>query len=224
MDDFDTSRWQPMPQQQKDRVLYVIKCLEGQSTPAAAAALGHSHNYHPRLIQHLKEYGDFAEVEHHRAPVKFTTKVMAAAQQKLLDFADVALTTPQLVQLLEQDGVLTGPTDSHNFLVRFREYLAEEGLTLQVGATRTIFRITEESASERLSVARKLLSLVPNEAALQDFIFEDETTFEESPHPKGECKQVVLRANGWLHASRLASTCIVSVSDTRRCISPCMGV
>jgi hypothetical protein len=188
MDDIDTRHWQDMPPQQRNRVLYVIRCLEGWSTSYATKYLGHSHNYCARVAQHLRDHGTFAEVGHLKAPTKFTSEVMAAAQQKLLDSADVALTTRQLVQLLEHDAVLTAPTDGHNFLVRFKEHLAAQDLTLQVGATDTIFRITEESALERYSVAHELLQLVPDAAALQKFVFEDETVFEESPHPKGKCE------------------------------------
>lgn len=186
MDDIVTSHWPPMPAQERDRVAYMIHVLRGGAPAAVATALGHSHNYPPRVLKHLEQHGTFAEVQHHRAPVKFTSDVMAAAQQKLLDRADEPLTTGDLVQLLEHDGMLTPPTDHHNFLVHFKEHLAGQDLTLQVGATDMIFRITEESAAERCSVCDTLLKLAPTDAALEQFIFVDETTFEESPHPKGK--------------------------------------
>jgi hypothetical protein len=194
MDDFNTSLWLDMAKQQRDRLLFTIRMLEIAGPCVANESLQHSHNYLPRLIEHLKTYGTFAEAAHHKAPTKFTDAVMAAAQQQLLDSADSALTTADLVHALEQAGLLTAPTDSHNFLVRFKEHVAAQGLTLQVGATSTIFRITEESALERSSVARTLLQLAPTDARLQDFIFVDETTFEESPHPKGRCQNMVLSA------------------------------
>ena len=206
MDDFDTSLWQDMAQQEADRVMYVVRVLEGSSHAAAAKSLGHDHKYGARVTQHLKQYGTFAEVGHHKGPTKFTSEVMAAAQQKLVDSADVSLTTGDLVLLLEQDGLLAAPTDRHNFLVRFKEHIAAQGLTLQVGSTSTIFRITEESALERYSVAQSLLQLVPNDAALQDFIFEDETTFEESPHPKGKCERKVFSTFAGLEAGWWAIT------------------
>jgi hypothetical protein len=154
------------------------------------------------VLGQLEQHGTFAEVQHHRAPIKFTSEVMAAAQRKLLEMADTALTTGDLVLLLEQAGVLTAPTDHHNFLVHFKEHLAGQDLTLQVGATDTIFRITEESAAERYIMAGKLLELVPTDAALQNFIYVDETTFEESPHPKGKCQRHMpsasaVLARGW---------------------------
>lgn len=194
MDNVDTSLWGDKPQQEIDRVLYAICVLGGTPPSAAAASLGHTHHYGPRLVEHLKKYGTFAEAEHNRAPSKFTPEVMAAAKQQLLDMADTELTTEDLVRELEQRGWLTAPTNCHNFLVRFKEYLAAHDLTLQVGSTSMIFRITEESASEREKVARKLLELVPNDAALQNIVFEDETTFEESPHPKGRCQEMVFNS------------------------------
>jgi hypothetical protein len=194
MDNLDTSLWPDLTPQEEDRVIHTILVLEGTTPADAAATLGHSHNYNTRLAEHLKKYGTFAEAPHHRAPTKFTDEVMAAAQQQLLDSADSALTTAGLVRALEKAGWLAAPTDSHNFLVRFKEHLAAQDLTLQVGATSTIFRITEESALERYSVAQTLLRLGPTDAALQDFIFTDETTFEESPHPKGRFQNMVLSA------------------------------
>lgn len=201
MEDFDTSMWPDMAKQQRDRVLFTIAVLELASPYVAAESLEHSHNYLPRLIEHLKTYGTFAEAPHHKPPTKFTDGVMAAAQQLLVDSADSALTTTDLVHALEQAGCLAAPTDNHNFLVRFREYVAAQGLTLQVGDTSTIFRITEESALERYSVSAKLLQLVPTDAALQDFIFVDETHFEESPHPKGRCQIRSCRVFVWLQES-----------------------
>jgi hypothetical protein len=194
MEDFDTCLWPDMAKQQRDRVLFAIRVLELASPYVAADSLEHSHNYLPRLIEHLKTYGTFAEAAHHKPPTKFTDGVMAAAQQLLVDSADSALTTTDLVHALEQAGQLTAPTDNHNFLVRFREYVAAQGLTLQVGETSTIFRITEESALERYSGAHKLLQLASTDAALQNFIFVDETTFEESPHPKGRLQKMVFSA------------------------------
>jgi hypothetical protein len=194
MDDFNTSLWPDMAKQQRERLLFTIRMLEIAGPFVAQVSLEHSHNYLPRLIEHLKTYGTFAEAEHHRGPTKFTDEVMAAAQQHLLDSADSALTTGDLVRALQQAGWLTAPTDSHNFLVRFKEYVAAQDLTLQVGATSTIFRITEESALERYSKAQALLRLVPTDAALQDFIFTDETTFEESPHPKGRFHKMLSSA------------------------------
>jgi hypothetical protein len=197
MDNLDTSLWPELTQQERDRVIHTIDVLEGKPPAAASAAEGHSHNFNTRLAQHLRKYGTFAEAEHHKARTKFTDEVMAVAQKHLVDNADRALTTADLVRELEQGGHLTAPTDCHNFLVRFREYVADQDLTLQVGAASMIFRITEESAFERFSVSGKLLELVPTDAELQDFVFVDETTFEESPHPKGRCQNMVPSVLAW---------------------------
>jgi hypothetical protein len=222
MGDFDTSLWQDMAQQERDRVMYAVCVLEGSSPAAAAKSLGHDHKYGARVMQHLKQYGTFAEVGHHKGPTKFTSEVMAAAQQKLVDSADVSLTTGDLVLLLEQDGLLAAPTDRHNFLVRFKEHLAAEGLTLQVGSTSTIFRITEESALERYSVAYSLLQLVPNDAALQDLFLRTRPRLRSPPTPR---VRVSSRCSAHLQGLQQAggpSLALFSVSCTRRCASHCM--
>jgi hypothetical protein len=209
MDNLDTRLWPELTQQETDRVIHTILVLEGTRPAAAAVTLGHSHNYSTCLAEHLRKYGTFAEAEHHKVPIKFTDEVMAAAQQHLLNSADRALTTAALVHDLEQAGRLTAPTDCHNFLVRFKQYLAAQDLTLQVGATSTIFRITEESALERYSVSAKLLQLTPTDAALQDFIFIDETSFEESPHPKGRCKIRAFITFAWHEGGSQGIGCVV---------------
>jgi hypothetical protein len=185
MDNLDTTLWPCMTKHEADRVIYTALVLKGTPLADAAVALGHSHNYCTRLAEHLEKYGTFAEAPHHKAPTKFTNAVMAAALQHLVDSAESAFTTADLVHDLEQAGWLAAPTDNHNFLVRFKEYVAAQGLTLMVGDTSTIFRITEESALERYNVAQTLLQLASTDAELQQFVFVDETTFEESPHPKG---------------------------------------
>ena len=192
MDNLDTTLWPRMTHQEADRIIYTALVLKGTSLADAAITLGHSHNYGTRLAKHLLKYGTFAEAPHHKAPTKFTDEVMAAALQHLVDSAESAYTTTELVRELEQAGRLAAPTDNHNFLVRFKEYVARQDLTLMVGDTSTIFRITEESALERCNVAQALLELAPTGAELQQFVFVDETTFEESPHPKGRSHPMVL--------------------------------
>lgn len=197
MDDLDTSQWPDLSQQARDRVIYTVVVLDGTPPAVAAAELGHSRNYPKRVAEHLKIYGTFAEATHHKDRTKFTDDVMAAALQHLVDNAESALTTTDLVHDLERAGKLTAPTDNHNFLVRLRAYAAAQDLTLLVGDTSTIFRITEDSADDRHKVARELLGLASTDAQLQQFVFVDETTFEESPHPKGRSQSMVFKAFTW---------------------------
>lgn len=94
-----TTTWGRMPQQQADRILYVIRFLK-KHVPRA----GRQSQYHRRLIAHLMEHGSFAEAPHHRAPEKFTDAVMAKAQETLMGKADGTFTTPDLVAALEKEA------------------------------------------------------------------------------------------------------------------------
>jgi hypothetical protein len=177
-----TTKWGPMPQQQAGRIQYVIRFLKKHAQRA-----GPQSQYHRRLIAHLMKCGSFAEAPHHRAPDKFTDAVMAKAQETLLGKADGTFATPDLVAALENKGVLQPPTNHHNFLSHFKVYLSAQDLTLTVGDTSTIFRITERTAKERLDWAKHMCILMKNPGMLQRIVFADETTWEESPHPKGRC-------------------------------------
>lgn len=177
-----TSKWGPMPQQQKKRIKYTISFLKEH-----APRTRHQLQYHKRLIAHLTENGSFAEAPHHRAPDKFTDAVMAKAQETLLSKAEGTFTTATLVAALQSSGVLQPPTDEHNFLKHFKIYLSSQDLTLTVGDTSTIFRITEKTSGERLTWAKNVCELMEDPDVLQQIVFADETIWEESPHPKGEC-------------------------------------
>lgn len=194
MDYLDTSQWPDQSGQAIDRVMYTVAVLKGTPPAVATEQLGHSRNYPLRLAEHLETYGTFSEAPHHKERTKFTDEVMRAALQHLVDNAESALTTTELVCDMQQAGMLTAPTDNHNFIVRLREYAAEQDLTLLVGDTSTTFRITEDTADDRVKVAGELLELASTDAQLQQWIFVDETHFEESPHPKGRSPTMVHNA------------------------------
>lgn len=195
----NTDTWPEMPQQQAQRTMYVIAYMEtGSKTEAAAIAGYKDTSVHQRIITHLKECGSLAEHTHTRAPLKFTCDVFSTAMDYLVENAEQQITTPELIAYLEGSQLLQPPTNNHNFLQHFKGWLAERGLTLQVGAREAIFKITEETAQERLQFVRKWRPLLATAVMLEDIIICDETTFEESPHPKGMVIAVT-RANLLLH-------------------------
>lgn len=181
----DTAKWPPMAGQARKRLYYTISYMETGKKQTALAESGYrSPNTHDRVLKHLKKHGTFNEAHHNRAPAKFTNAVLDAAQEYLLS-CDHTLTTPQLVAALKQQGWLRGHTDNHNFLQHFKQHLADQGLTLKVADTLSIFRITEETAAERLKFCSENEPLLDSTLLLEDMVVCDETTFEESPHPKG---------------------------------------
>jgi hypothetical protein len=183
----DPSKWPEWAKQTKQRLLYIIQFLKTGSRVRAAKAAGYrSHNDHRRVVDHLEKWGRLTEAPHNRPPAKFTNAVMEEAKEQLLA-CDHDLTAEKLVGLLQQQGVLQAPTNCHNFLQHFEGYLGQQGLTLSKGDTSSIFRITEKTAEERFSFCHRNHPLLATTYKLENMVVCDETTFEESPHPKGGC-------------------------------------
>lgn len=181
----DPSKWPPMAEQAEKRLLYVITFLETGSKARALKESGFtSPNAHHRVLEHLKQHGTLAEAPHVRPPAKFTDEVLAEAMDHLLS-CDHLLRTPELVAYLQQQCLLDEHTDNHNFLQHFKQYLGEQGLTLKVADTASIFRITEKTSEERLKFCKQYEPLLQSSLLLGNMVVCDETTFEESPHPKG---------------------------------------
>lgn len=181
----DTSQWPPMAKQAMQRLRYIIGFLETGSKAHALKVAGfHSPNAHHRVLEHLKQHGTLDEAPHVRPSVKFSNEVLAEAQDHLLS-SNHALTTAELVAWLQQQGQLDEHTDCHNFLQHFKQYLGDQELTLKVADTASIFRITEKTAEERLKFCERYEPLLESSLLLQNMVVCDETTFEESPHPKG---------------------------------------
>lgn len=183
----DTSQWGKMPAEQMKRTKYVIACLQGHSTHAAMRIAGaRGKNYPSSVLKHLVEHGSLAEAVHHRAPSKHTDDVLAQAMQELVDNEDQPMNEPEFIEHLQCKDVLQAPTDSARFFKAFKAYVRRQGHTLSTHDTETTFAIKEQTAAERLRVSKELLHMMETSVPLENWIFEDETTIEESPHPKGE--------------------------------------
>jgi hypothetical protein len=182
---YDTSLWPVMPHQQQQRLIYTIDYLEHASSEQAAAASGmRSHHAHKRTIEHLKKYGTFAEAAHERPRTKFTPDVMQQAVDILTELNSGYMNTQELLRVMHDDHILAAPTNPAHFRQALQEYLNERNMCLLVGRT-AIFRITDKNAQERLAFVERYIPQLPK-WGLDNVVIVDETTVEESPHPKGK--------------------------------------
>ena len=182
----DTSLWPPMTGQHRRRLLYIIKYLDTGDAKAAAKLSGlRGQHVRERLAQHLEKYGTLEEAPHPSPPSKFTQFVLEAATAYVVENEDMPIGTTEVVRYLEGANYLEPPTNNHNFLKHWKEWLAEQGLTLTVGTSAMIFKIEPENMQKRMEWAQQMSREFGSLVKLEDVIFEDETTFEESPHPKG---------------------------------------
>lgn len=180
------SLWPPMTGQHRRRLLYIINYLKTSDPHAAAKASGLvGQHARERLAKHLEMYGTLEEAPHPSPPTKFTDDVLAAATDYLVDNQDRPIGTTEVVRYLEGAQYLEPPTNNYNFRVHWRDWLAEQGLTLTVGTAPMIFRIEPENMQKRMQWAQQMSRELGHGLQLADIIFVDETTFEESPHPKG---------------------------------------
>ena len=178
-----------MTGQHRRRLLYITNFLNIGDAKAAAKFSGLTGQHaRERLVQHLEKYGTLEEAPHPSPPSKFTPFVLDAATDYVVDNEDMPIGTTEVVRYLKGAHYLEPPTNNHNFLVHWREWLAEEGLTLTVGTSAMIFKIEPEHMQERMEWAQQMSREFGSVAKLEDVIFEDETTFEESPHPNGTAR------------------------------------
>jgi hypothetical protein len=106
--------------------------------------------------------------------------------QALIDNEDTPMNEREFVAFLEEQQILQPPTDCSRFIEALKAYVKDQGCTLITRDTSTTFTIKEQTAEERVTVSNQLLQLMASTMPLENWIFEDETSIEESPHPKGE--------------------------------------
>ena len=166
---------------------FTAALLETSSAAVAAQVSGLSPQHTAsRIAAHLFEWGQFGEAPHPRESPKFTPEVLQAARERMLAGGDTRYTTSELIAYLVKGGLLESPVNHSNFLKRFKEHLGTLGETLVVGSRSMVFLITAAAARKREATARQLLHELATDYGLGSIIFEDETTFEEGPHPKGK--------------------------------------
>lgn len=183
-----------MTGQHRRRLLYIISYLKTGDAKAAAKYSGlKGQHARERIAKHLETYGRLEEAPHPSPPTKFTPIVLEAATDYVVENDDRPIGATEVVRYLEGAHYLEPPTNTHNFIVHWRKGLAEQGLTLTVGTSPMIFKIEPENMEKRMKWAQQMSRELRSVVKLEDMIFEDETTFEESPHPKGTARTMLLR-------------------------------
>lgn len=179
----------PTSMQQQQRALYAAKCLE-QITPemnkkALKSIKSKDQGLKRKTIACLRQHSMVYPPRKRCKPVKYTDDVLQAAYDILADPPEGLYTGPSLLQRLLQDQVLSPPADTDSLLQHLKRFCEAKGHRLYTTYTGTIFLITPATKQQRVRWCHSMqehLQAFP----LQDWIFEDETTIEEQPHPKCE--------------------------------------
>ena len=211
-----------MPKQKKQRLVFIAEyLLTGDDRAAAKKAELSSRHARVRIAEHIQKYGTLDEAPHARESTKFTPQVFQAALDYLLAKADAPPCTPEVIAHLEQQQLLQSPTDNHNFIIHWKAWLADQGLSLRVAARNKIFDISEENKQQRLTWVRQRRAELGAEYELEDIIFVDETTFEEGPHPKGDCSVLLPYSQFKQHCCSIWRAALSSAATSTWPLAPC---
>lgn len=162
----------------------VLAVFKGASFKQAVKEAGGSRNTVARIIEVLEKQGNLHDAPRSGRPTVYTVEIMEAAVDVLLEHSERYLTTPMLVGLLKDKGLLEGRTDLHTFLQHLKAHVRSNGHRLITNSTKTTFFLAKQDISLRLSYARMMLEKVTPER-LGMAIFTDETQLAEAAHPKG---------------------------------------
>jgi hypothetical protein len=189
----------------RKRAVYVAAFMETGSKKRAMHASGLGPHAHKRIIQQLRDRHTLEDAPRTGAPIMFTAAVMDACLQKLLTLQDEAsglVTGSDLHMACIRDGTLWEGADYGQFLKQFHVYVKSLGHQLNMNSKACTFFLAKGDIPKRYTFGTTWVEVLSTLAALDHVIFIDETTIEESPHPKGEHPHehiTTFEANSSLH-------------------------
>ena len=180
---FRIKSFQGTPQEER-RATFVLAFLSTKSEAVARKASGLSKNALPRITAMFHERGHVFNGERTGRPRVHDTALMELAYDTLVEYTEGFLTGRELLDLLIKGGHVEANADVDTFLMRLTEYVMGQGHRLIKNSTKTIFFISLRDIHDRREYSLSMLQHL-DEFPLDMLIFIDETTLEESPHPKG---------------------------------------
>lgn len=172
---------------QKHRAGFVRECLQ-QITPQqeikALKAIGSSdRKLKRRVIQCLTDYQALCSPGKRGRKTRFGEDILEAAYDAVSNPGTSLYTGPTLRDKLVREGLMQLPVDTKNFLQHFEAYVRDRGQRLVTTSTGTIFCIHTAAREERVRWCKMVLERL-QQYPIEQWVFEDETSIEEEPHPK----------------------------------------
>jgi hypothetical protein len=118
-------------------------------------------------------------------PPLYTKGLMRRAVQILVENEDELLTGTMLLEIMIRLGLVGQHADVDTFMSHLRTYVRAIGHKFVVNSTSTIFMLTADDVVKRVQFAVGEQEKLEGQS-LDMAIFVDETTLEETPHPKGK--------------------------------------
>lgn len=161
--------------------------LSGFDVAAAARASGLTDPRTPEKLGHLLlETHGLADRPRSGRQRKYTDDTCDAAQEHVVSSPSPYYSNRNLVADLRRSGKAPPKSNDRCFQRALRGHLQQKGLKLLYGQRSRPFSIVSSQAKKRLDWCVKHLPDFLTEEQLRQYTFEDETTVEESPHPKGK--------------------------------------
>lgn len=172
----------------EQRKLFVCTYLTSGGDLAAAQRASGLTDPHAlqRLGKLVLETGGLADRPRSGRKRKYTADHCAAAQQELVTSPQPYTSTAKLVGKLSSNGELPARAKPRPFVRRFKQHLATQHLKLVHGQRSRPFALNSHHERKREKWCLDNLEELSTEEGLRARGFADETTVEESPHPKGE--------------------------------------
>lgn len=173
--------------EERARARYILAFLQTKSQSYAQKASGLSVKAHSRIVQMLSDRGHAFDQPRSGRPILYTVPLMEAAYEMLITHDEGFLTGPQLLRKLVEAGLLQPSSHVATFIKHLKAYIQSQGQRLITNSTSTTFFIAMSDVAARMKYAGLMLRELRS-TKLAAVIFSDETTLEESPHPKGGCQ------------------------------------
>lgn len=175
------------------RAKWLVAYLQTNDKAYACRVSGLSHHAYERILRMLCRNGHLEDSDRSGRPHVYTEAMMEAAYVKVVNDNTLKLTGTSLVKLLKREGQLHLQADVRWFIRKLTAHIKKKGQKLITNYTRTTFFLTKRDEDLRLTHAHAMLKLL-DAGYLNNIVFEDEVTLEESPHPKG--------VKGWAPVTR----------------------
>jgi hypothetical protein len=170
---------------ERKRAVFILVFLQTGSESEAMKASGLSSKALERIIHSFADQGDFRERQRPGRPVIYDADVMEAAYQYLVEWEEGYPSGPALMHKLVDEDILEHTVDVDILLDHLKRHVRAMGHILIVDSTKTTFFLTATDVVSRVKFAHLMVEELRSHPA-DMVIYVDETTLEESPHPKGE--------------------------------------
>lgn len=178
--------------QERRRAEHVVALLHGCTPEIRKQARRDTHTK-PRqqasILRLFEEQGSISDRPRSGRPPLYSDEVMEKAYMFLIQYDEGFLTGASLHQKLIDRGDLWPTADVETFLQKLKAYVKSKGHSLVINSTKTTFFLAIGDVVQRVQFASHMQQQL-EAVSLDMMIYTDETTEEESPHPKGmtECK------------------------------------